>query len=212
MKKIIFGIVIGIILGSGIVYAINYSAKDISYTKNDCIQTTVQDSLDELYNIDSELSNLKNIGNAEASDIANGKTALVNGQEITGTLKKGGYVALFDSSSSITTSTSNVTLKYFDESFGIKGNNAITLNIPGNYRIIGTVAHSPFNSSCTSHLRLYINGSNPNTAGNNHVNYWTINKALTINENETYTIKATMDSDCNLDGLRGGTMVVIKES
>ena len=207
MKKVLIGFIAGIILCGGIeIYATSlYKAKDISYNKENWEVNNVNDAIDSLYNNTI-------IGDAKSEDILEGKTALVKGTVIKGTLKKGGYVALFNGSSSITTSVSTVALKYFDETFGSKSGNTITLTTPGNYRIIGTVAHSPLNSSCTSHLRLYINGSNPNTAGNNHVSYWTINKALTVNENETYTIKATMDSDCNLDGLRGGTMVVIKES
>jgi len=50
MKKIIFGIVIGIILCSGIVYGINlYSANDISYTTSNGVETNVNDALNDLY-------------------------------------------------------------------------------------------------------------------------------------------------------------------
>jgi len=61
MKKILnklkhntlFGIIIGIVLCSGVVYAISYSAKDISYVKKDGSQINVNEALDSLYDINN---------------------------------------------------------------------------------------------------------------------------------------------------------------
>jgi len=81
MKKIILGIMIGIILGSGIVYGANlYSASDIEYTTSDGIETNVNNVLNEMYVI-------KTTGDAEASDISEGKKAVVQGKEVIGTSK-----------------------------------------------------------------------------------------------------------------------------
>ena len=49
MKKIIIGITIGIILCSGIVYAVNYKAEEISYTKEGWEVDNVNEALDNLY-------------------------------------------------------------------------------------------------------------------------------------------------------------------
>lgn len=82
MKKFILGTIAGIILCGGIVYGVNlYNASDISYTTNAGIETNVKDILDELYNI-------KNVGDATAADIIEGKTAVVKGNLITGTASK----------------------------------------------------------------------------------------------------------------------------
>jgi len=51
-KKTIFSFVLGIILCGGVVYAVNYSANDISYTKNGT-EINVNEALDELYDITS---------------------------------------------------------------------------------------------------------------------------------------------------------------
>ena len=51
MKKIIYGIIIGIVLCSGIVYAASYLASDISYTPSDTSWkvSNVNDALNDLY-------------------------------------------------------------------------------------------------------------------------------------------------------------------
>lgn len=62
MKRVFLGIIIGIILCSGLVYgATLYNANDISYTTSDDIETNVNDALNELYNVivESSVDNLK---------------------------------------------------------------------------------------------------------------------------------------------------------
>ena len=50
MKKIIFGIIIGVLISGGIVYGINlYSANDILYTTGNGEETNVNNALNDLY-------------------------------------------------------------------------------------------------------------------------------------------------------------------
>lgn len=85
---LVIGIIIGIILVSGIsVYATySYYANEVKYTN----EKTVAQALDELYANKkdvSELNTLKNLlneTNATQDDIANGKKAYSNGNLITG--------------------------------------------------------------------------------------------------------------------------------
>jgi len=89
------GTLIGIILSGGIVYAATlYKASDVSYQPSDASWevNNVNEAINSLYNImnelnttKTELNNLKSIGDATAEDIVAGKTALVQGNLITGT-------------------------------------------------------------------------------------------------------------------------------
>jgi len=90
MKKIIFGIVISILVSGGIVYAaVTYKASDVSYESSDASWevSNVSDAINSLYSMKTELENIKSVGDATASDIADGKTAVVKGVEVTGTKK-----------------------------------------------------------------------------------------------------------------------------
>lgn len=95
MKKIInklknnslFTFILGIILCGGVVYGINaYNANDILYTTSDGVETNVNDAINSLYDMKQELENIKSVGDATAADIKSGKTAVVQGTKITGTL------------------------------------------------------------------------------------------------------------------------------
>lgn len=68
----------GLMFGSLGVYAVNYLAADVTYTKEGIKVNDVKEALDDIYN-------KINIGNATAEDISNGKTALVQGKLVTGT-------------------------------------------------------------------------------------------------------------------------------
>ena len=89
MKKIVLGIMIGIILCSGIVYgAYLYNASDVSYSNDETTATNVHDALDDLYSIKQELIDIKSLGNAASSEIVRGQTAVVQGQLVTGTMEE----------------------------------------------------------------------------------------------------------------------------
>ena len=79
--------IIGGLIFGGVVYAANYYAKDISYEPSDASWevNNVNEAINSLYNNVTELENIKNLGDAEASDIASGKTAVVKGVEVIGT-------------------------------------------------------------------------------------------------------------------------------
>lgn len=82
MKKTLLGIIIGMILCGSIVYAASiYNATDISYNNEKSNVKNVNDALDSLYN------NVL-VGDAKAEDILEGKTALVQGNLVTGTMKE----------------------------------------------------------------------------------------------------------------------------
>ena len=87
MKKIIksrlFLVIITMIVCiSGTLYATNkYYSNEIVYNTSDGKTMNVGEALDNLY---SDYNSLKKKGNATANQILNGKTAIVNGNEITG--------------------------------------------------------------------------------------------------------------------------------
>jgi len=86
MKKILVGIIIGgIVFGSLGICAVNYLASDISYTTSDGVESNVNEAINSLYSMKTELDNLKSLGDSTSSDIAVGKTAVVQGELITGT-------------------------------------------------------------------------------------------------------------------------------
>ena len=85
-KDFILGLIIGIILSGGIVYAATTIASSyVTYTGNS--QSTVEGALNDLYT-------KSRYGDAAASDIKSGKKALVNGSYVTGTLTVPSYTSL----------------------------------------------------------------------------------------------------------------------
>ena len=81
MKSRIFLVIITMIICiSGTLYAATtYKASDVSYTPNGGTEITVESALNDIYQI-------KKIGTALANDILKGKTAVVQGKLITGTM------------------------------------------------------------------------------------------------------------------------------
>ena len=99
VRNNLFGFLIGIILCSGIVYATNYYAKDVSYEPTDTSWevSNVNEAINSLYSMKNELNitktslnNLKAIGDATAAQILSGKKAVVKGNTITGTMTDNG--------------------------------------------------------------------------------------------------------------------------
>ncbi len=93
MKKIILGIMIGVIISGtvGVIAATTISSKNTTYQNK-----TVNNALDELYD---SVNLLKTKGNAEANQILTGKKVIVKGQEITGTMANRGKLNWNPSSS-----------------------------------------------------------------------------------------------------------------
>jgi len=84
----LFGIILGIILCSGIVYGAKvYESNAIEYSPIDSSWevSNVNEAINGLYSMKEELDDIKSVGDATASDIADGKTAVVQGVEVTGT-------------------------------------------------------------------------------------------------------------------------------
>ena len=84
MKKIILGIIIGVIISGtvGVIAATTISSKNTTYQNK-----TVNNALDELYD---SVNLLKTKGNAEANQILTGKKVIVKGIEVTGTMPNRG--------------------------------------------------------------------------------------------------------------------------
>lgn len=74
MKKIIFGIITGIILCGGIVYATSYYAKDVSYEPSDASWdvSNVNEALNELYEL-TDTTNIE-VRYAETTDVYGSQT------------------------------------------------------------------------------------------------------------------------------------------
>ncbi len=93
MKKLLSNrlfifIIGGVFFASVTLYAANvYYANSIKYTPTDSSWnvTNVNDALNNLYSMKTELDTIKGIGDATAGDIASGKTAVVKGEKVTGT-------------------------------------------------------------------------------------------------------------------------------
>ena len=95
-KDILFGIVIGIILCGGVICGTNvYESYEVEYSSTDASWevSNVGDALNSLYSVKNELdntktalNNLKSLGDATTSDIVKGKTAIVQGKLVTGSL------------------------------------------------------------------------------------------------------------------------------
>jgi len=88
IKNNLFGFILGILLCGGIVYGVNiYESNDIEYSPTDASWevNNVNEAINSLHNMVTELEKIKSLGDATADDIIKGKTAVVNGKLITGT-------------------------------------------------------------------------------------------------------------------------------
>ena len=89
----IFGFVLGVILCGSLVYASGlYNANDIKYESKDTSWnvSNVNQAINSLYSMKTELDNLKGIGDATASQILSGQIAVVKGNTVTGTMENRG--------------------------------------------------------------------------------------------------------------------------
>ena len=85
-SKIFLVFITSIICISGTVTATTlYFANQVSYTpSDDSTITNVQDALNNLYSVKTELNNLRSLGDATSADILEGKLAVVKGELVTG--------------------------------------------------------------------------------------------------------------------------------
>jgi len=103
MKKLIkklkhntmFGFILGGIIFGSIVYgANNYQSNSIEYSPTDSSWgvSNVSEAINSLYNMKTELDNIKSLGDATAAQILSGKKAVVKGNAVTGTMVNRGAV------------------------------------------------------------------------------------------------------------------------
>jgi len=89
IKSNVFGFMLGVILCGGIVYGVNtYQSNSIEYSPTDSSWNVnnVNEAINSLYNNVTELENIKSIGTATSAQIISGRTALVQGSLVTGTM------------------------------------------------------------------------------------------------------------------------------
>ena len=138
--KIKYGIVIGtgiIIFGIlGVQAASVVPSNGVLYSNSNSTVTTVEGALNELY---AGVEHLKSIGTASASDILSGKTALIQGNEVTGTIAS-------LAATTYTPSTSNQTIaagKYLSGAQTIVGDaDLISANIKSGANIFGVAGNA----------------------------------------------------------------------
>jgi len=100
IKNNIFGFILGILLCGGIVYGAKiYESNTIEYSPTDASWevNNVDAAINSLHNTVTELETIKNIGDATASDILEGKTAVVKGEEVVGIAKGSSNIKLLGS-------------------------------------------------------------------------------------------------------------------
>lgn len=84
-KMFILMIIVIVSASMGVGATTLYQSTQIAYTpSDDSTITNVQDALNNLYSIKTELNYLKQLGDATADNISEGKTAVVNGVLVTG--------------------------------------------------------------------------------------------------------------------------------
>ena len=142
-KNYLFGLLTGILLSGTVVYAYVFRAQDINYdnTTSNLSANNVQDAI----NI---LNDRTSIGNATASDIVSGKTALVQGEEITGTLVPKSHVIL-----------SNVTLKYNSDNVSTYNSGYTGYSYAGVTYLYPVYTNAPCGSNCGASVSATINSS-----------------------------------------------------
>ena len=129
-KQLIIGILIGVLVSSGTIYAFTISSSEVTYTTKTGTETTVDKELDNLYEVYS-------YGTATSNDLLTGKTAYSNGTKLLGTLPKptavtgnaySGDAGFLNGTGALTTSTSLNLSNY-------KNNNQYSFNLGGGEQV-----------------------------------------------------------------------------
>ncbi len=94
MKKVL-SIIVSLMLIVSPVYALDSEGVIYDNSASGSSATNVNDALNDLYSKlnekQTEINNIKNIGNATSDKIQSGKTVYVNGSKITGTASNDNY-------------------------------------------------------------------------------------------------------------------------
>ena len=136
-NRLFIFIISGVFFASVTLYAANiYYANEIKYTPTDSSWnvTNVNDALNNLYSMKTELDTIKGIGDATAGDIASGKTAVVKGEKVTGTSTSEGWKIYEFNNLKATRIKSGTTMEFSDSKWVIVANAQISANGWGDER------------------------------------------------------------------------------
>lgn len=149
-KKLVISFMIGLLTCGSIVYAANYMASDITYTKEGWEVNNVSDALDEL----KRTTDVLTTGDATAGDIVKGKTAVIQGEIVTGTLESVKKSVVFTSSpvdmKQYTDRWSELTTADFKAGFGSASANAEAKSINSSTTTAGISVYPKFTYNSTT--------------------------------------------------------------
>ncbi len=178
--------------------------EELSYDVSSLVS---KDDYDKLYD---KYVNFRNgiISKIDSSEILSNSTD----ESIISSISTGGYVALFSISDSITKSTIPIPITYYNTDFSTLEGNSIIINKSGKYRVIAHIGHSPYGTTNTSFLYLYLNGAEIGRSHQNYMRSTIVDYEFTVNNGESAIVNCTIYSDISYSGNRSGVAVVIKES
>lgn len=153
LRNIFDCIMIFLIFITTTVYALPSNGVTYDNSNSGSTATTVSDALDDLYTKlntkDTEINNLKGVGNAAANQILKGYTALVKGSTVTGTIPSKGAATYTPSAKNQTIASGN----YLSGAQTIKGDaNLVAGNIKKGVSIFGVAgSYTPTGTNAGIH-------------------------------------------------------------
>lgn len=195
LRNIIDGFLVFFVFITTTVYALPSNGVTYDNSNSGSTATTVNEALDDLYtkvnDKQTEIDRINGIGDATAGNILQGKTALVKGQTITGSIPSKGATTYTPSTSNQTIASGN----YLSGVQTIKGDaNLVAGNIAKGKSIFGVAGTytSDANAAAANILKnktAYVNGAKVTGSMNNYSSQhiWINGSNGTLATNGTYT-------------------------